>query len=303
MKMLTAAIILSVLTFGSALAFAAQTEKEPNSGRVATTAEADMVYFNGTIVTLDASGSTISGVAVKDGKILRVGGSDEMKKLVGTATQLIDLGGKTVVPGLIDAHCHPMETIYLKEDWVDSRYPKTKSVKQALDNLAAWVKKTPKGKWIYVACVSASENKFAEKRLPTKTELDAVAPDNPVVLANGAHMVVVNSQTLQRLGVKKGMTKLPHGGAVILDKNDEPTGVLADTQSNVPAIPTPGEMERYYTKSIQEFWNQYGFTSLLAITPAAALPVFKIFRPVRNRSDNSLYYCGVDSSQWKEYAR
>ena len=249
--------------------------KELESDRVTGTAEPDIVYFNGKIVTLDAAGSTVRGVAVKDGKILRVGGSDEMKKLAGAATQLVDLDGKTVVPGLIDAHCHPMETIYLKEDWVDCRYPKTKSVKQALDNLASWVKKTPKGKWIYVACVSASENKFAEKRLPTKAELDTAAPNNPVVLANGAHMVVVNSKTLQRLGVKKGMTKLPHGGAVILDKNDEPTGVLADTQSDVPAIPTPGEMERYYTKSIQEFWNQYGFTSLLAITPSAALPVLK----------------------------
>ena len=54
-------------------------------------------------------------MAVKDGKILKVGGSDEIKKLAGPSTRLVDLGGKTVVPGLIDAHCHPMETIYLKD--------------------------------------------------------------------------------------------------------------------------------------------------------------------------------------------
>ncbi len=243
--------------------------------RIAPAAQADAVYFNGNIITLDAAGSTVGGVAVKDGKILKVGSSDEMKKLAGDSTRLIDLGGKTVVPGLIDAHCHPMETIYLKEDWVDCRYPETQSVKQALDNIAAWAKKTPKGEWIFVACVSASENKFVEKRIPTKAELDAVAPDNPVVLANGAHLCVVNSPALKLLGIRKGMTKLPHGGSVILDKNGEPTGALADAQADVPNNPTLADLERYYTKSIQEFWNQNGFTSLLAITPAAALPVLQ----------------------------
>ena len=148
-----------------------------------------------------------SGVAVKDGKILKVGSADEMKKLAGPSTRLVDLGGKTVVPGLIDAHCHPMETIYLKEDWVDCRYPQTKSVKQALENIAAWAKKTPKGEWIYVACVSASENKFVEKRLPTKAELDAVAPDNPVLLANGAHQCVANSAGFATGGHQEGYGK------------------------------------------------------------------------------------------------
>ena len=221
-----------------------------------------MVYLNGKIITLDAAGSAVEAVAVKDGKVLKLGGSDEIKKLAGPSTRLIDLGGKTVVPGLIDAHCHPMETIYLKNAWVDCRYPQTKSVKQALENIAAWAKKTPKGDWVYVACVSASENKFVEKRLPTKAELDAVAPDNPLLLANGAHQCVANSAALERVGIKKGMAKLPHGGSVILDKNGEPTGALADVQSDIPTNPTLAELESYYTKGIQEFWNQHGFTSV-----------------------------------------
>jgi predicted amidohydrolase YtcJ len=236
---------------------------------------ADVVYCNGKIVTLDAAGSTVGAVAVKDGRILKVGASDEMKKLAGSSTRLVDLGGKTVVPGLVDAHCHPMETIYLKDDWVDCRYPGTSSVKQVFENIAAWVKKTPKGQWIYVACVSASENKFAEKRLPSKAELDAVAPDNPLLLANGAHLVVVNSLGLELVGIKKGMSKLPHGGTVVLDKDDVPTGALADVQADIPTNPSLAELEHCYTKGIQEFWNRQGFTSLLAITPAAALPVLQ----------------------------
>jgi predicted amidohydrolase YtcJ len=188
---------------------------------------------------------------------------------------MVDLGGKTVVPGLIDAHCHPMEAMMMKETWVDCRYPKVPSVKQALINIAEWAKKIPKGQWIFAACVSASENKFAEKRLPTRAELDAAAPDNPVMLANGTHMGVANSAALKKLGIEKGMKRLPHGGGVILDKNGEPTGVLTDAMADVPTTPTAAELERYYYRDIQKFWNQHGFTSLLAITPAAALPVLQ----------------------------
>lgn len=235
----------------------------------------DAVYFNGRIVTMDTAGSTAGAVAVKDGKFLKIGGAEEIRKLAGPSTRMVDLGGKTVVPGLIDAHCHPMEAMMMKETWVDCRYPGTPSVKQALENIAVWAKKTPKGEWIFAACVSASENKFAEKRLPDKAELDAAAPGNPVLLANGTHMGIANSAALKKLGITKGMTKLPHGGSVILDKDGEPTGVLTDAQADVPTTPTVAQLEKYYTKDIQEFWNRHGFTSFMAITPAAALPVLQ----------------------------
>lgn len=235
----------------------------------------DAIYYNGKFSTMDAAGSVAGAVAVKDGKFLSIGNADDIKKLAGPGTKMIDLGGKTVIPGLIDAHCHPMEAMMMKETWVDCRYPETPSVKVALAHIAEWAKKTPKGKWIFAACVSASENKFEEKRLPAKAELDAAAPDNPVMIANGTHMGVANSMALEKLGVTKGMTKLPHGGGVILDKDGEPTGVLTDSQADVPTTPTVEQLERYYGKEIQEFWNAHGFTSVMAITPAAALPVLR----------------------------
>ena len=235
----------------------------------------DVVYFNGKITTLDAAGSTAEAVAVKDGKFVRVGSSSEIKRLAGSTTKMIDLGGKTVVPGLIDAHCHPMEAMMMKETWVDCRYPETPSVKVALEHIATWVKKTAKGEWIFVACVSASQNKFAEKRMPTKAELDEVAPENPVMVANGTHMGIANSAALKKMGITKGMEKLPHGGSVILDKDGEPTGVLTDGMADIPTTPTVAQLEQYYTKDLQQFWNQHGFTSVLAITPAAALPVLQ----------------------------
>jgi len=242
---------------------------------ISIAAQPDVVYYNGKIATLDAAGSVVEAVAVKEGKVLKVGNSDEVKKLAGKSTRIVDLGGKTVVPGFIDAHCHPMEAEMMKETWVDCRYPETASVKQALEHIAAWAKKTPKGEWIFAACVSASENKFAEKRLPTKAELDKAAPDNPIMVANGAHMGIANSEALKKLGITKGVAMLPHGGSVILDKSGEPTGVLADAQADVPTTPTVAQLEKYYSKGIQEFWNRHGFTSFMAITPAAALPVLQ----------------------------
>jgi predicted amidohydrolase YtcJ len=240
---------------------------------------ADAIFVNGKVVTLDAAESVAGAVAVKDGKILKVGAGDEIRRLAGPATQVIDLSGKTVVPGLIDAHCHPMETIMMKDGWVDARYPGCPSVKQALANIAAWVKHTPKGQWVYVACVSASENKFKEKRLPTKAELDSVAPDNPLVLADGAHLAVVNSMALKLLGVTKGVTELKGGARALLDKDGEPSGTLTDAMGAVPVTPSLAELEKYYTTGIQDFWKPYGFTSLLAITPAAALPVLQAISP------------------------
>jgi len=238
---------------------------------------ADVIYYNGKIITLNNQNQIASAVAVKDGKFLKIGSDDEIKRLAGLSTKLIDLKGKTVIPGFIDAHTHPMETSMMIESWVDCRYPETPSVAQALKNIQKWIKdkNVPKGDWVFAVAVSASQNKFAEKRLPTKEELDSVGPDNPICLSNGTHMAVVNSLALKVLGITKGVSKLPHGGTAQLDADGNPTGVLTDAMSDVPTTPTIQQLQEYYSKGIQEIWNKHGFTSLMAITPAAALPVLQ----------------------------
>ncbi|WP_428562693.1 MAG: amidohydrolase [Solidesulfovibrio sp. DCME] len=235
----------------------------------------DVIFRNATFATLDTAGTMAQAVAVTKGIFTAVGTDAAITALAGPDTRLVDLGGRFVSPGLIDAHTHPMETYYLANEWVDCRYPGTPSVAEALRRIAAWAARTPKGQWIDVACVSASENKFAEKRLPTKAELDAAAPDNPLVLANGAHQVVINTAAIKALGITKGMTQMPHGATVVLGPDGEPTGVVLDSQADIPTSPSPATLERAYTDGIQELWNANGFTSLLAITPAAALPVLQ----------------------------
>ncbi len=265
MKQILAGWVLAVLVFGNAGNYASRADE----------GQADIIYMNGRFATFDAADSVVDAVAVKDAKFLKVGSMGDVSQVAGPATRMVDLGGRTVVPGFIDAHCHPMETIMMKESWVDGRYPGCASVAQVLSNITAWVQHTPTGVWVFVACSSASENKFAEKRLPTKAELDAVAPANPVVLANGAHMAVINARALAALGITNGVSKLPHGGSAILDAQGEPTGVIADGQADFPTIPSVADLEKYYTRDIQAFWNAYGFTTVMAITPAAANPLLQ----------------------------
>jgi predicted amidohydrolase YtcJ len=257
-------LLISSLTVGSLFSTSIQAAEQ-----------ADIVFVNGQIETLSSRQAKANAVAIKDEKFIAVGSDQKIKTYIGPNTKIIDLEKRLAVPGFVDAHTHPMETIWLKEVWVDARYPDTPSVKQALLNIAARVKSTPKDQWIYVAGVSASENKFAEKRLPTKDELDLVAPNNPVIMANGAHMAIANSAALSKMGIKKGVTKLRHGAGVLADKNGEPNGVITDGMGDIPGSPSPQEIARYYASDIAKFWNSYGFTSVMAITPAAAMPIMQ----------------------------
>ena len=232
----------------------------------------DIIFVNAKFSTLDDAAPQAEAVAVTGGRFSAVGSRADIEKLAGSSTMVIDLQGRRVVPGLIDAHCHPVETLWMKDDWVDGRFPGTPSVAATLTKLNERAAKTKKGDWIFVACVSASENKFAEKRLPTKAELDKAAPDNPVILGNGTHMAIVNSTALRVLGITKGQRTLPKGGTVLLDDHGEPTGVITDGFADIPSSPQPSEVAGYITKGIPEFWNAHGYTSVLAITPHQVVP-------------------------------
>ena len=236
---------------------------------------ADVIFVNAHVTTLNDAAPEAEAVAVTGGRFAAVGSRADVEKLAGKSTTVIDLKGKRVVPGLIDAHCHPVETLWMKDDWVDGRFPGTDTVAKVLEKLAERAKKTKKGEWIFVACVSASENKFKEKRLPTKAELDKAGPDNPVILGNGTHMAIVNTAALTALGITKGQKRLPKGGTVLLDDDGEPTGVITDGFAAIPSSPQPSEVAGYIAKGIPEFWNAHGYTSVMAITPHQVVPALQ----------------------------
>ncbi|MGZ9103489.1 MAG: amidohydrolase [Rhodoplanes sp.] len=260
-----------------ALAVAVSTGLMLAANAPAAGTEPDTVFVNGKIITLDAQDSIAPAVAVKDGRIVGVGSTEAIKGQAGPATKVIDLGGKTVVPGLIDTHAHPTIALSLMETAVNARYPDIKSVKDALAALAARAKTTPKGQWILVVGSSASETKYAEKRVPLKAELDQAAPDNPVVFFNGLHEFIVNSLALKEMGAKKGVPTLPHGGVVALDANGEPTGELFETRADIPSPVTEADLKRYFAKEIPNLWNRYGYTTIMAIIEAVELDVLNAY--------------------------
>jgi predicted amidohydrolase YtcJ len=106
---------------------------------------ADVIFVNGAITTLDPARPQAEAVAVSGGRFIAVGTDADIRKHASEATTVIDLEGRRAVPGLIDAHCHPIETLWMKDDWVDARFPDTNSVATTLGKLRERAAKTAKG--------------------------------------------------------------------------------------------------------------------------------------------------------------
>ena len=142
---------------------------------------ADMVLVNGKIVTVDAKNSVVEAVAVKDGKIIAVGSTKDVMLLVGDETETIELGGRTVLPGIIDSHTHPSELAsrFLQ---VDCRVPPVKRIREILDKVSEKALELGPGRWIKGA--NFNDSKLEEKRHITRWELDESAPENPMYIVS-----------------------------------------------------------------------------------------------------------------------
>jgi predicted amidohydrolase YtcJ len=221
----------------------------------------DVVFLDGKVVTLDARGTIASAVAVKDGRFSAVGTNDAIRRLVGRKTRVVRLEGRTVIPGIVDAHSHPVPTMVFTKA-VDARAPGVPTVAQALRNLSDRARTAAKGEWIFVVGASSSQTKFGERRLPTRAELDLAAPGNPVWFWNGTHGEVLNSPALGALGISKGHLALARGGRVIVDASGEPTGEMLEGEYNAPALATPADIEGWLQKDIPALWSSHGVTTL-----------------------------------------
>jgi hypothetical protein len=235
----------------------------------------DTVFVNGKVVALDAAGTVAHAVAVKDGRIQRVGTNAEIRALAGRQTTVVDLHGRTVLPGFVDGHAHPSLAVRMIDKYVDGRFATTPSVAVLLGKIAAHAGKTAPGQWIIVAGSSSSQTRFAEHRLPRRAELDTAAPDHPVMFLNGTHEAVVNSTGLRTLGIGRGMSELK-GAHVELDAAGEPTGVVQEGMGIFPDARIPAaDLRAYYLHDIPAMWNAQGYTSVYAITPLPELNVLK----------------------------
>jgi predicted amidohydrolase YtcJ len=182
----------------------------------------DVILHRGVFTTLDRSNPTASAVAIKDGRFTRVGQDHEIMPLAGSSTKIIDLKGRRVLPGLIDNHLHIIRGGLNFN--MELRWDGIWSLADAMAMLKRQVAITPPPQWVRVVG-GFTEHQFAEKRLPTIEELNAVAPDTPVFLLHLYDRAVLNGAALRAVGYTKD-TPEPPGGEIMRDARGNPTGLL-----------------------------------------------------------------------------
>jgi predicted amidohydrolase YtcJ len=159
---------------------------------------ADTIFVNGKILTLDEKSSIRQALAVRDGRIAAVGSNAEVRKLAARGTRVIDLAGRTMIPGMIDSHLHGIragQTFGTEVNWIGAR-----SMDEALGRIRAAAKTSPAGQWIIVAG-GWTEQQFKENRRPTQAELAAAAPEHPVYVQLFYQWALVTPLGLKALGI------------------------------------------------------------------------------------------------------
>lgn len=185
-------------------------------------ADADLILHNGKIVTVDPKFSVAQAVAVKGGRITAVGTNAAVLKERGSATRVVDLGGRTVLPGLIDSHVHALGA-GLSE--FRQPLPKLDSYAAVQRYILEQAKTTPKGQWIVVP--RTFPTRLKETKMPTREVLD-VAKEHPVMF-DASYVVVANSLALKVSGIDRN-TPDPPGGEIVKDASGEPNGILKNAQ-------------------------------------------------------------------------
>jgi predicted amidohydrolase YtcJ len=223
----------------------------------------DLVLHNANIVTMDAARPSARLVAVRGDRILLAGADDRLGEVRGAKTKVIDCGGKTIVPGFNDAHCHIFGSIR-KRRTVDLSPGSVKSIADIKAALRERAFSTPKGDWI----IGGDYHEFylAEKRHPTRRDLDEAAPDHPVVLLHRSlHACVLNSAALVRAGITRE-TPEPEGGVIDRElESGEPSGVLFEMSDFVRDKLLPPLSEDELAEGITALDKHYlemGITSL-----------------------------------------
>jgi len=182
----------------------------------------DLILHRGLFSTLDRSNPAASAAAIKDGVFTAVGHDNDVMKLAGPSTEVIDLRGRRVLPGLIDNHLHIIRGGLNFN--MELRWDGVRSLSDAMNMLKRQVAVTPPPQWVRVVG-GFTEHQFVEKRLPTIEELNAAAPDTPVFLLHLYDRAILNGAALRAVGYTKD-TPEPPGGEIVRDASGNPTGLL-----------------------------------------------------------------------------
>ena len=237
-----------------------------NASQAQSDTVADTIIQNARVTTLDSARPNAEAVAIRDGKIIAVGSSNEMQQYKQASTKIVDGHGRRLIPGLNDSHSH-----YLRGGTTFSaelRWDGVPSLRQAIDMVRVQAKATPKSEWVRVVG-GFTPWQFAEHRLPTPDELSAAAPDTPVFIQYFYSVIVLNRAGIKALNLSRD-TPEPFGGTIERDSAGNPTGI-------VRATPDPGIFysllsklpkldEKTAENSTQQLFHQlarFGLTSVI----------------------------------------
>jgi predicted amidohydrolase YtcJ len=242
---------------------------------------ADMVLRGGKVITVDKDWRIAQAVAIKDGRFLAVGSNEEIAGRIGPNTQVIELAGKTAVPGLIDTHLHQL-LAGLNGPAV--QLLGARSVADVQKAIGERVARTAPGQWI-TASSGWHESILEEGRMPTRHELDPVSPNNPVFIPRGGHVVTVNSKALEIAGITKD-TPNPDGGIIVRDEKGEATGMLLQNAANlvrrVVPPPQPASMPDLLKAAMRDL-NSYGIIGV--VEPGVNEQQMALYRRVHDAGD------------------
>jgi predicted amidohydrolase YtcJ len=243
----------------------------------------DLVLLGGKIVTGDAESNVHEALAIHDGKVLALGSVGEIRALAGSATRIVELGGRTVVPGLIDSHLHAIRaalSFSTEVNWIGAR-----TLDEALARVTTAAQRRPPGAWLIVAG-GWNELQFAERRRPTQAELEAAAPNNPVYVQLGYGWAVMTDDGFERLGIT-GDADLP-GGGMLEREGGRLTGAISGGQSAIIALfdrlPKPTFADQLQgTKEFFRELNRLGITGVVDpggnnLFPADYQALFDVWR-------------------------
>ena len=223
------------------------------------------LYFNGTIITVNENQPTVEAVLIENGKIIKVGSKDEVFELKDSETELVDLEGKTMLPGFIDSHSH---ITAVAQTLMIVNLSEANSKEEFISMLKEYVKNnSPKaGEW--VIGFGYDNTKFENEEHPTKFDLDTVTTEVPIFVSHASgHISTTNSKALEALGYVGTDYEVPEGGVVrTVEGSNEPNGVLEENACLAPEkrkiIPAPSiETLLKCIKKAQEIYSSYGLTT------------------------------------------
>ncbi|NUU26272.1 MAG: amidohydrolase [Streptomycetaceae bacterium] len=204
---------------------------------------ADLVFRNGRVLTMDADFSVAEAVAIRGGEIAAVGDDDTIAGWIGPGTRVVDLAGRTALPGINDSHLHGCSFGATRPPLaVDVAFPAVTSIADIAAAVAGHAEGLPDGAWVvgngwdvgYLAECQADP-----ARLPTRQDLDAVCADRPVLLYEfSGHTAWLNTRALELAGIDRA-TLPPSGGIIVADADGEPTGLLRESAQNLAEAVVP----------------------------------------------------------------